>query len=195
MKILDSLYIFIKYLTMVDIIFFVAVLTLLILIVTLIYFININKSVFEDDIIPPSSGNKDNNNKTEIENIINEISNNIKPEREEYDDEEGELLDLNSLTEKLKQEEEDRIDVTEYEKDQEEKAIISYEELINKHHNYALNYEKEEVFDDVIVKKIDLNNLVNKNNEEAYESEGRVISYKREEDFLKALKELNSLLN
>lgn len=192
MNIINNLISFIKSLTLVDIVFFVAVILLLILVVTLIYFIKINKSEVFDEI-DKTGGNKD---KNEIENIINEISNNIKPEREEYNDEERELLDLNSLTEKLKQEEKDRIDVTLYERDQEEKAIISYDELIQKHHNYAINYEEEKVLDDdVIVKKVDLNNLVKEGSEIKSVVEARVISYKREEDFLQALKELNRLLN
>lgn len=192
MNIINNLISFIKSLTLVDIVFFVAVILLLILVVTLIYFIKINKSEVFDEI-DKTGGNKD---KNEIENIINEISNNIKPEREEYNDEEGELLDLNSLTEKLKQEEKDRIDVTLYERDQEEKAIISYDELIQKHHNYAINYEEEKILDDdVIVKKVDLNNLVKEGSEIKSVVEARVISYKREEDFLQALKELNRLLN
>ena len=138
-------------------------------------------------------GNKDSD---EIKNIVNELSNNIKPEREEYNDEEEALLDLNSLTEKLKQEEEDRVDVTLCERDQEEKAIISYDELIQKHHNYAINYEEEKVIDDdVVVKKVDLNNLVKEDSFVDNNIEARVISYKREEDFLQALKELNRLLS
>ena len=40
------------------------------------------------------------------------------------------------------------IKFTDYEKDQEDKAIISYDELLNKGTNYELNYEKEEMHDD-----------------------------------------------
>ncbi len=194
MNLFDNLKFFIKSLTLVDIIFFVAIILLLILIVTLIYFIKINKpEVFDNN---SSGGNNDSKDKDDIKNIVNELSNNIKPEREEYNDEEDELLDLNSLTEKLKQEEKDRIDVTLYERDQEEKAIISYDELIQKHHNYAINYEEENVIDDdVVVKKVDLNNLVKEDSLVDNNIEARAISYKREEDFLQALKELNRLLS
>lgn len=194
MNLFDNLKIFIKSLTLVDIIFFVAIISLLILIVTLIYFIKINKpEVFDTNSSGGMGGNKDSD---EIKNIVNELSNNIKPEREKYNDEEEALLDLNSLTEKLKQEEEDRVDVTLYERDQEEKAIISYDELIQKHHNYAINYEEEKVIDDdVVVKKVDLNNLVKEDSFVDNNIEARVISYKREEDFLQALKELNRLLS
>ena len=200
MNLLNDIYTFFSILSFVDIIFLVAIVTLLILIVTLIYFIRINKEVLdENDFFPPSNDNQ----KKEIEvkkqeNIIEKLEN-IQTENfavEEYNDEEGELLDLESLTQKLKNEENiERISCTEYEKDQEEKAIISYDELLQKHNRYALNYEKEEIIDDLIVKKVNLNDLVNKNEVEKVTSEVRVISYKKEEAFLDALKELNSLLN
>ena len=45
-----------------------------------------------------------------------------------------------------------------------------------------------------MVKKVDLNDLVNKD-EQVKIKEVRVISYEKEEAFLNALKELNSLLN
>lgn len=196
MNLLNDIYSFIKILSFVDIVFFIAIIVLLILLVTLVYFIKINKEVLgEDDFFPPSNDNN-NNQKEDIVNkidVIEEIKPNIQ--EEEYNDEEGELLDLEGLTKKLQQEESERVTCTEYEKDQEEKAIISYDELLQKHNRYAINYEKEEVLDDLIVKKVNLNDLVNKNSEEKIETEVRAISYQKEEDFLRALKELNSLLN
>ena len=77
---------------------------------------------------------------------------------------------------------------------QKEKAIISYDELLQRQNKYAVNYEKEEIIDDLVVKKVDLNDLVNKD-EQVKIKEVRVISYEKEEAFLNALKELNSLLN
>ena len=56
-------------------------------------------------------------------------------------------------------------------------------------------YEKEEIVDDLIIKKVNLNDLVNKNEETEIKEEVIVISYQKEEAFLSALKELNSLLN
>ena len=197
MEIFKDIYKFINYLSLVDIIFLSAIIVLLILVVTLIYFIRINEDVLgEDDFFPQSNSLKEDDIKKE--DIIEKIEvNNPEVAEEEYNDEEGELLDLESLTEKLKAEEEsgERISCTEYEKDQEEKAIISYEELLQKKNKYAINYEKEEVRDDLIVKKVNLNDLVNKNEEVELKAEVRVISYQKEEDFLSALKELNNLLN
>ena len=184
MSIFNDIVNFIGCLSLVDIIFFVAILILLILVVTLIYFIRINKEVLgSDDFFPPSNDieKKEEKNNTIIEKIEVLQKENVI---DEYNDEEGELLDLESLTKKLQAEENgERVTCTEYEKDQEEKAIISYEELLQKHNKYTINYEKEELMDDLIVKKVTIN------------SEVRVISYGKEEAFLNALKELNSLLN
>lgn len=201
MALLKDIYQFINCLSWVDIVFLLAIIALLILLVTLVYFIKINREVLgEDDFFPPS--NNDDKKELKIQEDNNEIITNIVEQipsqnvEEEYDDEEGELIDLETLTKKLQAEENDeRITCTEYEKDQEEKAIISYEELLQKRNKYAINYEKEEVIDDLIVKKVNLNDLVNKNDQEEIKEEVRVISYQKEEDFLSALKELNSLLN
>ena len=91
--------------------------------------------------------------------------------------------------------EEPTVNFTEYEKDQEDKAIISYDELLNKNNSkYGLNYEKEEVQDDFSVKKVNLDDLVNKNSEEVPKVDVRVISFAKEETFLQALKQLQKEL-
>lgn len=86
------------------------------------------------------------------------------------------------------------INFTKYEKEQEDRAIISYDELLNKGSNYELNYEKEEVYDDFSVKKVDLDNLVSKNTINTSTMEVRVISFAKEEAFLQALKQLQKEL-
>lgn len=145
-------------LRLVDIIFFFAVLILMILIVTLIYFIKINNETEEKDL-----------EETQEMKIAKELRDSMK----------------NS---------EPTIKFTDYEKDQEDKAIISYDELLNKGNNYELNYEKEEMHDDLSVKKVDLDNLVNKNNNIASNIEVRLISFQKEEAFLEALKRLQKEL-
>lgn len=145
-------------LRLVDIIFFFAVLILMILIVTLIYFIKINNETEEKDL-----------EETQEMKIAKELRDSMK----------------NS---------EPTIKFTDYEKDQEDKAIISYDELLNKGNNYELNYEKEEMHDDLSVKKIDLDNLVNKNNNTVSNIEVRLISFQKEEAFLEALKRLQKEL-
>ncbi len=83
---------------------------------------------------------------------------------------------------------------TEYEKDQEDKAVISYDELLNKTNNYELNYENEELHDDLSIKKVNLDDLVNKNVESTPKVDVRVISFAKEEAFLQALKQLQKEL-
>ena len=146
-------------LRLVDIIFFFAVLILMILIVTLIYFIKINNETEEKDL-----------EETQEMKIAKELRDSMK----------------NS---------EPTIKFTDYEKDQEDKAIISYDELLNKEtNNYELNYETEEMHDDLSVKKVDLDNLVNKNNNTVSNIEVRLISFQKEEAFLEALKRLQKEL-
>ena len=90
--------------------------------------------------------------------------------------------------------EEPTVNFTEYEKDQEDKAIISYDELLNKNNNYELNYENEELHDDLSIKKVNLDDLVNKNVESTPRVDVRVISFAKEEAFLQALKQLQKEL-
>lgn len=90
--------------------------------------------------------------------------------------------------------EEPTVNFTDYEKDQEDKAIISYDELLHKKNNYSLNYEKEEYSDDVSIKKVNLDDLVSHNSEEAPKVDVRVISFAKEEAFLQALKQLQKEL-
>ena len=85
------------------------------------------------------------------------------------------------------------INLSDYEKDQEDKAIISYDELLNKSNRYGLNYEKEELHDDVTVKKVDLENI-SSNTIDNTKTETRVISFAKEEAFLEALKRLQKEL-
>ena len=193
MNIFIDIYNFFSLLSFVDIVFLLAIVVLIILIVTLIYFIKINNDVFtEKDFFDPI--NNSDSSKENLTNNIVEVDNSVKEEKKE--DEEPELIDLKTLTKKLKEDaNNERINFTAYEKDQEEKAIISYDELIKKKNLYAINYEKEELIDDLSVKKVNLNDLVNKNEMEYIKEEVRVISYQKEEAFLNALKELNSLLN
>ena len=174
---------FLNTLTFIDYVFFFAVVILIILIVSLIYFIKINDEVFE----------------TPQEDLKKDVLTNIEvqtPTPDIYaDDEEGELLDLQALTKKLEENKNMNIDLTDYEKEQEERAIISYEELLKKTGNVEINYEAEEVVNDITVKKVDLANLVSSIEDREEKIKVQVISYDREEAFLQALKQLQQNLN
>lgn len=170
-------------LSWVDFVFFLAVLALIILIVTLIYFIKINdpEEEVKNDIV-------------KISDIVNEEPISIAPLIEDETEKE-ELLDLKAITEALEQRDTRIIDMTEYEEEQEQRAIISYDELIEKTNNLKINYEEEQTLGDLTIKKVDLENLVAPSEVETPKINVQVISYQKEEAFLEALKKLQEQLN
>lgn len=165
---------FIKTLAFVDVVFFFAVLGLMLLIITLIYFIKEN------------DGEGDNSSSTEDKNAITSIPG--------IDDE---ILNLKEIKEALESAEEpEAVNLTKYDEEQEEKAIISYEELLKRKQDFGINYIDEEDYDgDLTVKKVDLENLINKDIIEPTHISVSVISYDKEEAFLEALKNLQHTLN
>ena len=108
-------------------------------------------------------------------------------------------LDLRQLTKELEQApKEKNIELTNYEAEQEEKAIISYEELVNANQVQNINYSDFDKADDIVVKKVDLENTgplsINEIKETVKEAK-EPISYAHEEEVLKNLKQIQSLLN
>ena len=176
---------FLSSLTVIDVTFFFSVLLLMILIVTLLYFIKLNEEVkVKEDI---EDLNKNIND--EKVNYVNKIVNS-------YDDEEGELLDLETITKALENKENNNIDLTVFEEEQEKDAIISYDELINKTKTGSINYKNESMMDDLSVKEVDLNNLFTESSGAEVEiNRSQVISYAQEEAFLEALKKLQKQIN
>lgn len=168
---------FLETLSFTDYIFFFAVLALMLLIITLIYFICDNK--IEDDNYPTIS--KHESKKSNIP----------------HSDEEDAITDLREITEALEEASENSaISLNDYESEQEEKAIISYDELLKRKNSYALNYSEEENLEqDLMVKKVDLNHLVNEDMPVKSNIKVTVISYEKEEAFLEALKTLQNTLN
>lgn len=118
----------------------------------------------------------------------------INEDDKEEKEETAEMKIVKEIRENMKSDDEVVIKFTDFEKDQEDKAIISYDELLNKNNNYGLNYEKEDIYDDLLVKKVNLDNLMNNNSESKVNSEIRVISFAKEEAFLEALKRLQKEL-
>ena len=123
-------------------------------------------------------------------------------------------IDLQSIINAIEESPKPTIDLTAYEEEQENNAIISYDELVNGVKQKEIYYTKEEMVDDVIpVKKITLDTpkepVVNIRNfeitpgepkipyssEEKSDVEEKIFAYEKEEAFLKALKKLNELLN
>ncbi len=170
MQIFSDIINFIKTLSFVDIVFFFAVLALMLLIITLIYFLR-------------------ENNDSDIE--VNKSS-----DKKELTSDEAALLSLKELTEALENAEPKEVNLNRYEEEQEEKAIISYEELLNRKNDFAINYSEEENIDEELtIKKVDLDNLINTEVTEPQHISVTVISYDKEEAFLQALKTLQQTLN
>ena len=173
MQFIDDIMNFLKTLSFVDVVFFFAVLALMLLIIVLIYFIRENRAEEEMDF--PSQGN------------------NLPPKNDNNNDE---ITSLKEITEALENAEPSAINLNKYEEDQEEKTIISYDELLKRKNDFAINYSEEESLDDdLTVKKVDLDNLINKEVRVKPEIKVSVISYEKEEAFLEALKKLQQTLN
>ncbi len=175
MQIINDTLSFLKTLSFVDVVFFFAVLALMLLVIVLIYFLRENH-IEEDNNI---TFKKDILNKK-----IDEASN-------------SEMDSLKEITEALENAEPSAVNLNKYEEEQEERAIISYDELLKRKNDFAINYSEEENLDeDLTVKKVDLDNLVNSTSVEVRpEIKVSVISYEKEEAFLEALKELQQRLN
>lgn len=162
---------FLQSLSLIDYILYFAVLILIVLVISLIYIIKSENYETEEFLeeIKPIEIKEPEPNEINLEQIVNTIDENPKP----------------------------LIDMTSYEEEQEEKAIISYEELINSAKQHPINYDEEELIDNEIkVKKINLEQLTNTAiQEDMPKFNVKLFNYEREEAFLKALKQLNEILN
>ncbi len=174
MQIINDTLSFLKTLSFVDVVFFFAVLALMLLVIVLIYFLRENQMEEDNNITF----------KQDIDKKKIDSSNNT------------EMDSLKEITEALENAEPSTVNLNKYEEEQEEKAIISYEELLKRKNDFAINYSEEEnLDDDLTVKKVDLDNLVNRDVVVKPEIKVSVISYEKEEAFLEALKQLQQKLN
>ena len=94
------------------------------------------------------------------------------------------------------------IELTEYEKKQEEEAIISYDELIKTQSIPVLKYKNEEEINGLLVKAIDVNNLIETMDPKpishpvtynAMKKTHRAISVLKEEELVITLRKLDSI--
>ena len=189
MKFFQDLITLLSGFSIVDYILYFAVLALIILVVSLVY------------VIKNENGESEEVEMKREENVDMFES---SPEEEE--------IDLKEIMNNINEKPEPLVDMTAYESEQEQRAIISYDELLNYNRNH-ITYDDEELVDDVIpVKKIQSTSLELPKKLEEIEDftlpeqepkleinaktvEEKLFSYEKEEAFLKALKELNSLLN
>ena len=105
------------------------------------------------------------------------------------------MIDLEAITRNLEENYQPPvIELTNYEREQEESAVISYDELLKRKTSNVVNYDDSFVNDTIVdVKKIDLR----ENNEQSStmintKIEVRLFDYEKEEAFLKALRQLQS---
>ncbi len=177
---------FIKSLSLLDIVFIAAMIFLIVLIVIMIYIMRIDEEDWENSEFS--------DNKREMASLDNNIVLEDKKDNE---------LDLNLLSKELEGITPPNINLTPYEEEQEERAIISYDELISNTGKVKLNYEEEQDNDGVMVKKVDLENLNTpdmempklastsfKDNLQTNEA----FNYAKEEEFLVALKKMRQTL-
>lgn len=106
------------------------------------------------------------------------------------------MIDLEAITRNLEENYQPPvIELTNYEKAQEESAVISYEELLKRKNTNVVNYDDSYVNEtNVEVKKIDLRDNVEPTTMEIMNTkvEVRLFDYEKEEAFLKALRQLQS---
>jgi hypothetical protein len=110
-----------------------------------------------------------------------------------------ERFDLEKITKSIERDYKPvNINLTSFEQEQENNAIISYQELIKqKHNNNSISYDTSYVNDDDLdIKKIDVDNEFR--DEEKKVSNNNtgfsLMNYEKEEEFLKALKQLQGTL-
>lgn len=103
------------------------------------------------------------------------------------------MIDLEAITKNLETNYKPlNIELTSYEQEQENNAIISYEELVNSKDNRNINYDETyENNTDLNVKKVNLKDNLGELTEERNFSI-TLMSYEKEEAFLKALRQLQS---
>ncbi len=154
-----------------DLFFFAVILLMLLLLVYVVYLVKIDETEFSEEVknlemIDKIEEAPKKEEKTLL-NIVNDLETNYKPEP---------------------------IDLSSYEREQEDTAIISYQELLSRTSN-NIYYEDEydSGFDDVKIQKVD--NKEMSNTQELVDLPKAVMMrYESEEDFLSALKVLQKNL-
>src|SRR5574344_623354 len=192
-NIIEDLISFFQSITLFDFFFFAAIIALIILIVVLIYIIKINND--GEEMYEEVDNNQEEDNLNNNVSLIND----------------NDELDLKQISTAIAEETPKPINLNAYEKEQEQKAIISYDELVAKEKDAEeINYKTEEDIAGLKVKAVDMDNLtkpielpkmkeatkiINEDIPLEQSKNSVLISYAKEEAFLEALKKLQSLLN
>lgn len=114
---------------------------------------------------------------------------------EDYLEDCDEDFDIQKAVLEMEQNTSRELELNDYEKEQEENAIISYKELVDNAKKNKLNYVTNEMVGNTVsVKKFNLENLLSEEPDNI-DLNVRVITYEHEEAFLEALKKLQKLLD
>lgn len=108
----------------------------------------------------------------------------------------SDTFDIEAVTKAIEEDyKPEAITLTSYEEEQEQSAIISYEELVKNKDKIGINYDDEYTSDipELSVKKINLTHEISRIEEPKIEV--KLMQYDKEEAFLKALKELQENLS
>lgn len=119
----------------------------------------------------------------EVENVVSE----------KKDD-----FDIEAVTKAIEKDyKPETIRLTSYEEEQENNAVISYEELLKNKDKISVSYDDEYEFEEptLSVKKFDLTNTSETPVIDESKLKVQLMSYEKEEEFLKALKDLQSNLS
>lgn len=164
-EVLENLVGFIYSLSMGDYFFFIGTFLLIVLFVYILYLIKC--SDVEEEVSSNSEVKKDS---FDIEAVTKAIEKDYKPET---------------------------IRLTSYEEEQENNAVISYEELLKNKDKKSVSYDDEYEFEEptLNVKKFDLTNTSETPVIDESKLKVQLMSYEKEEEFLKALKDLQSNLS
>lgn len=120
-----------------------------------------------------------------------------KEEKEENVSVTTDDFDLAAVTKAIEKDyKPETIRLTPYEVEQEQNAIISYDELVNKKNTVGIDYDDEYASEipEISIKKINLTSDLTKIEEEP-KLAVKLMQYDKEEAFLKALKELQEKLS
>lgn len=164
-EIYENLVGFIYSLSMGDYFFFIGTFLLIVLFVYILYLIKCSDG--EEVNVKSNTTNKDS---FDIEAVTKAIEKDYKPEA---------------------------IRLTSYEEEQENNAVISYEELLKNKDKVSVSYDDEYEFEEptLSVRKFDLTNTSETPVIDESKLRVQLISYEKEEEFLKALKDLQSNLS
>lgn len=119
-----------------------------------------------------------------------EVENTVSDKKDDFD--------IEAVTKAIEKDyKPETIRLTSYEEEQENNAVISYEELLKNKDKISVSYDDEYEFEEptLSVKKFDLTNTSETPVIDESKLKVQLISYEKEEEFLKALKDLQSNLS